>query len=82
MYDATLRGVLAIFIYRDVRMKGQIQTQKIHVWIHCKVCTQKYCYPVYLLPKNMGDNFILVKFDSKELFLRHYIIELRENGNC
>ena len=30
-------------------MKDKIQTQKIN-----------YCDPVYLLPKNMGDNFILV----------------------
>ena len=30
------------------------------IWIHCKFCTQKYCDPAYLLPKNMGDNFILV----------------------
>ena len=62
-------------------MKGQIQTQK-------------YGFIANFAPKNivilhisstqkMGDNFILViDLIAKELFLRCYIIELRENGNC
>ena len=52
-------------------------------WIHCKFCTQKHCDPAYLLPKNMGDNFILViNLIARNYFGGYYIIKLRENGNC
>ena len=59
-------------------MKGQIQTHK-------------YGFTVNFAPKNIVILNIFYrkiwvtishKFDSKELFLRYYIIEPRENGNC
>ena len=50
-------GTCYIYI-RGYAYEGSNSNPKI--WIHCKFCTQKYCDPAYLLPKNMGDNFILV----------------------
>ena len=48
-------GTCYIYI-RGVRMKDKIQTQKIGFTV--KFCIQKYCEPAYLLPKNVGNNFI------------------------
>ena len=76
------QGGYLLYLYTGgVRMKDKIQTPK--KWIHCKFCTQKYCDPAHLLPKNLGDNFILViNLITRNYFLRYYIIKLRENGNC
>ena len=62
-----------------VRMKGQIQTQEYGG------------FSVNFAPKNIVMLHIFFpkiwfyyshKFDNKELFLRYYITELRENGTC
>ena len=47
-----------MFIHEGVRMKGQIQTQKYGFTVN--FAPKNYCDPAYLLPKHMGDNFILV----------------------
>ena len=39
-------------------MKGQIQTQKYGFTVN--FAAKNIVIPAYLLPKNMGDNFILV----------------------
>ena len=74
------RGVLAIFIYGGVRMKGQIQTQKYGFSVN--FAPQNIVILHILYPKHGSQFYFRHKFDSKELFLRYYIIELRENGNC
>ena len=73
--------VLFIFLYRGVRMVGQIQTQK-YGFTENFVPKNMGIY-AYLLPKNMGDNFSLVI----NLMVRNYFrgitkMNLEKNGNC
>ena len=55
--DMISQGGLAIFIYGGVRMKGQIHTPKYGFTVNF---APKNIFCAYLLPKNIGDNFILV----------------------
>ena len=63
-----------------MRIKGQIQTQKHGFTVNFAPKNIVILHIFY--PKIWVTIFFGHKFDSKELFLRYYIIEQRENGNC
>ena len=71
MCSVKLSGrVLFIFVYGDVHMVGQIQTQK-------------YGFTENFVPKNMGDNFsLLINLTVRNYFWGITKMNPEKNGNC
>ena len=61
-------------------MNGQIQTRKYRFTVNFEPKNIVILHIFY--PNIWVKIYFSHKFDSKELFLRYYIIEPRENGNC